>query len=266
MHLLLSTSSLRQASMLVGVMSVALFTSAAQGLPEPKVGITYSLETRQGGAYWQKISDTPSGLGDVEYVVDTFDSMDEDVTVLVDNPLFVTMEFTADAPGGNIVDGPVELTGTTFERVFEIDAAGLTLVTTMISTRLERIGTGTLSGSTITWDNVIAPYQEDVIGEADCTGFACVFAGPWPKDLDGIFDVTLPDFTLFTNSTFGDEFVSDNGTANDPSDDIDRPDPDATVKDTWYGVAVPEPRGGILMLAGLLGLLMLPRPRSSSAG
>ena len=62
----------------------------------------------------------------------------------------------------------------------------------------------------------------------------------------------------------GDVFVSDNGTPNDPpgnDDDINRPDPDATVKDTWEGVSLPEPSGEILLLSGVLGLLGLARLR-----
>jgi hypothetical protein len=220
------------------------------------------LETIDGGAYLQKISDTPSGLGDVDYVVDVVDSGDPAVTVFVDNPLLVTIEFTADSPGGNIVDGPVELADTHFERDFEIDASGLSLVRTVISTVLWRKGTGTLSGSTITWENVVAPYQESVIGESTCTGFGCAFVSdPFPRDLDGINDVPLPTFTVFTINTFGDAFASDNGTPNDPSDDIDRPDADATVKDTWEGVAIPEPSRDILLLAGALGLVGLSRLR-----
>ncbi len=90
--------------------------------------------------------------------------------------------------------------------------------------------------------------------------------GGWPEDL-GATDraVVLPDFTLFTNNVFGDEFASDNGTPNDPSDDIERPDradpdSDTEVRDTWYGV-VPEPSGEILLLAGVLGLAGLYRLR-----
>jgi len=260
---LLSTSSLRRARTLGIVLSVAIPTTQAEALPEPKVAITYSLETIDGGAYHQKISDTPAGLGDVDYVVDVANSGDPNVNVFVDNPLVVTIEFTADSPGGNIVDGPVELTDTHFEREFEIDSSGLSLVYTAISTMLSRKGTGTLFGSTITWENVVAPCQESVIGESTCTGFGCSFVtDPFPRDLDGTFDVPLPTFTVLTVNTFGDAFASDNGTPNDPSDDIDRPDADATVKDTWEGVAViPEPSREILLLAGALGLVGLGRLR-----
>jgi hypothetical protein len=227
------------------------------------VTITYSLETIDGGAYWQKISGTPGGLGDVNYVLDVADSRDPDVTVFVDNPLRVTIEFTADSPGGNIVDGPVELTDTHFEREFDIDSSGLTLIHTVISTVLSRKGTGTLSGATITWENAQAPYQESVVGASTCTGFGCAFVtDPFPRDLSGTFDVPLPTFSVFAISSFGDAFASDNGTPNDPSDDINRPDADATVKDTWHGVAVlPEPRREILLLAGALGLVGLNRLR-----
>ena len=262
---LLSTSSLRRACMLGIVLSVAILTTNAEALPEPKVTITYSLETIDGGAYRQQISGTPLGAGDVDYVVDVVDSGDPMVNVLVDNPLVVIIEFTADSPGGNIVDGPVELTDTHFEREFVIDSAGLSLVHTTISTMLSRKGTGTLSGSTITWDNVVGvnAYQESVIGESTCTGFGCGFVtDPFPRDLDGIDDVPLPTFTVFTNTSFGDAFASDNGTPGDPSDDIDRPDADATVKDTWQGVeVVPEPSREILLLAGVLGLAGLSRLR-----
>ena len=91
---LLSTNSLRRACMLGTVLSVAILTSSAEALPEPKVTITYSLETVDGGAYRQKISDTPSAIGDVDYVYDVVDSGDPDVDVLVDSPLLVTIEFT----------------------------------------------------------------------------------------------------------------------------------------------------------------------------
>jgi len=249
--------------MLGVVLSAAMFATNAHALPEPKVTVTYSLETNDGGAYRQKISDTLFGAGDADYVVDVVDSGDPSVTVFVDNPLLVTIEFTADSPGGNIVDGPVEITDTHFEREFEINS-GVTVVTTVLSTVLSRTGTGTLSGSTITWDNVVGvnAYQESVIGEGNCVGDLCGFVGTWPRDLSGINDVILPTFTVLTLSTFGDAFVSDNGTPGDPSDDIDRPDPDATVKDTWEGVeVVPEPSREILLLAGALGLVGLNRLR-----
>jgi hypothetical protein len=248
--------------MLSIALSVAMHATGAVALPEPKVTITYSLETADEGAYFQKISDTPSNLGDVDYVFDVLDSGDPDVNVFVASPLHVTIEFTADVPGGNIVDGPVELVDTHFEREFEINASGLTLVHTTISTMLARKGTGTLSGSTITWENLVAPYQESVIGESTCSGFGCLFVeDPFPRDLTGTFDVPLPTFTVLTDTIFGDSFASDNGTPGDPSDDIDRPDVDATVKDTWVGIEVPEPSREILLLAGALGLVGLARLR-----
>jgi len=244
------------------VLLVGTLSTPAQALPEPKVTVDYSLEVLDGGSYWQKISNTPGGLGDVDYVYDVADSGDPSVTVFVDSPLVVTLEFTADAPGGNIVDGPVELTDTHFEREFEIDSSGLTLIHTTISTVLSRKGTGTLSGSTITWENDIAPYQETVVGTSTCSGFGCAFVSdPFPRDLSGTFDVPLPAFTVFTVDSFGDAFSSDNGTPNDPSDDINRPDADATVKDTWNGVALPEPSEDLLLLAGIAGLVGLHRRR-----
>jgi hypothetical protein len=249
--------------MLVIVLSVAILTTNAEALPEPKVTITYSLEAADGGAYRQIIADTPANLGDVNFVVDAVDSGDPNVNVIVDNPLRVTIEFTADSPGGNIVDGPVELTDTHFEREFDIDS-GLVLANTVLSTVLSRVATGTLSGSTITWDNEVGvnAYQEDVIGEGNCTPESfCSLAGDWPRDLSGINEVPLPTFTVLTNSTFGDAFVSDNGTPSNRSDDIDRPDPDATVTDLWEGVKVPEPSREILLLAGALGLAGLSRLR-----
>jgi len=262
---LLSTNSLRLACMLGIVLSAVILATNAEALPEPKVLITYSLETVDGGAYWQDISGTPlGGVGDVYYVMDVVDSLDPDVDVLMDNPLVVAIEFTADSPGGNIVDGPVEFLGTHFERDFEIDAGGLTLVRTRISTRLSRRGTGNLSGSTITWDNEVGvnAYQEKVVGWSTCTGIGCGFVeDPFPRDLSGIFDVDLPTFSVFTNTTFGDAFASDNGTPTDPLDDIIRPDSDATVRDTWEGVEVPEPNREILLLAGALGLAGLSRLR-----
>jgi hypothetical protein len=262
---LLSTSSLRRACTLGIVLSVAILATNAEALPEPKVLITYSLEAVDGGAYWQDISGTPlGGVGDVHYVMDVVDSLDVDVDVLMDNPLVVAIEFTADSPGGNIVDGRVEFLGTHFEREFKIDAGGLTLVHTRISTRLRRRGTGSLSGSTITWDNEegVNAYQENVYGWATCTGFGCTFVtDPFPRDLSGTFEVPLPTFSLLTNTTFGDAFASDNGTPNDPLDDIVRPDPDATVRDTWEGVEVPEPSREILLFAGALGLVGLSRLR-----
>jgi hypothetical protein len=260
---LLLTSSLRRACTLGIVLSVAILATNAEALPEPKVTITYSLETADGGAYRQIIADTPLNLGNANYVVDVLDSGDPNVTVHVDNPLRVTLEFTADSPGGNIVDGPVEITDTHFEREFDIDS-GLTLANTVLSTVLSRVGTGTLSGSTITWDNVVGvnAYQEDVVGWGKCTPESfCNLAGTWPRDLSGINEVPLPTFTVLTNCTFGDAFVSDNGTPGDRSDDIDRPDPYATVTDLWEGVAVPEPNRETLLLAGALGLAGLSRLR-----
>lgn len=240
-------------------LSITLSATAALALPEPKLTVEYSLEVEDGGGYFQEISNTPSGLGDVDFVMDTMDSLDPNVTVLTDSPLIVVIEYTADAPGGNIVDGPVELVDTWFERRFQVDASGLTLVDTTISTMLERIATGTLTGSTIVWDNSPLPYQENVIGEATCTGIGCGFVSdPFPRDLDGIDDVPLPNFTLMNSGFFlGDSFASDNGTPGDNSDDIDRPDADATVKDTW----VPEPSGGILLATGVLGLAGIGRHR-----
>jgi hypothetical protein len=257
---LLSTNLLRRACVLGIILSVAMFATNAAALPEPKVTITYSLKTADGGAYWQDLSGTPFGLGDVNFVFDTVDSLDSMVNVTRADPLEVTIEYTADAPGGNIVDGPVELTQTDFGRDFVLTATG-TVVTTLIDTWLSQKGTGTLSGSaappaTITWDNV---YEETVVGSSNCVGSFCSSAGTWPKDL-GATDrpVVLPDFTVFTNTFFGDEFASDNGTTT-PLDDIPRPDPNATVNDTWYGV--PEPSGEILLFAGVLGLAGLCRLR-----
>jgi len=247
------------------VLSVAVLATNAAALPEPKVTITYSLKTADGGAYWQKISGTPFGLGDVEFVFDTDDSLDSKVNVTRADPLTVTIEYTADSPGGNIVDGPVELTQTDFGRDFVLTTS-FTVVTTFIDTVLSQKGTGILSGSTITWDNVEAPYKETVVGESDCEGDLCVWGAPpggWPRNLDAVDrPVDLPTFTVFTNTVFGDEFASDNGTLNDPSDDIPRPDPSATVRETWYGVEmVPEPSGEILLLAGVLALAGLHRLR-----
>jgi hypothetical protein len=264
-----SMNLLGRACMLSIALCVAMLATNAQALPEPKVAITYSLEVEDGGAYRQKISETPSDLGNVDYVVDVGGSGDPSVVVFTDTPLLVTMEFTLDGPGGDIIDGPVELTDVHFEREFELDASSLTLVHTTISTVLERKGTGTLSGSTITWDNLV-PYQELVLppfSMSTCTGIGCGFVtDPFPRDLSGIQDVILPTFTVFTNTVFADEFASDNGTPGDPSDDIDRPDPDATVKDTWVGVeVVPEPRSEILLLAGALGIVGLGRVRGGAS-
>ena len=275
-EILFSTSSLRRACTLGILLSVAILATNAEALPEPKVTITYSLKTADGGAYWQKISATPLGIGDVEYVYnpdpDTGGSGDPKVVVTRAHPLAVTIEYTADSPGGNIVDGPVELTQTEFGRDFLLTTS-FTVVTTLIDTSLWQIGTGTLSGSanppaTITWDNVVAPYEEVVVGSSNCVGDFCSVAGPWPKDLSTIDPetmlpvgraVVLPTFTVFADTIFGDAFASDDGTSGDPSDDINRPDPNATVKDTWEGV--PEPSGEILLLAGVLGLACLSRLR-----
>ena len=70
-------------------------------------------------------------------------------------------------------------------------------MTTVISTKLSQKGTGTLSGSTITWDNVVAPYQESVVGSSDCVGSFCGF-GYVAERPDGINDVPLPTFTVLT--------------------------------------------------------------------
>jgi len=255
--------------MLSIVLSVAILATNAEALPEPKVTITYSLETVDGGAYWQQISGTTGGFGDANYFLDVDEPNEpipnEKVTVIVDGPLLVTMEFTADAPGGNIVDGPVELTDTHFEREFEIDS-GVTLVNTVLSTVLSRVATGDLSGQIITWDNEVGEnmYEESVIGEGNCSYSGgidwCSFAGSWPRNLSGTFEVFLPLFT--TATTFRDEFVSDNNTpgtsAPDNSDDIiKQADTEAFVVDTW----VPEPSREILLLAGVLGLAGLSRLR-----
>jgi hypothetical protein len=247
--------------MLSIALPVAMLATSAMALPEPKVTITYSLETADGGGYFQKISDTPDGIGDVDFVFNKVDSGDPKVDVIVDSPLHVIIEFTADAPGGNIVDGPVELVHAYFEREWEISAP-LTLVNTDIDVWLARKGTGDLLGSTITWHNDV-PYQESASGEATCSGLGCLFASPpFPRDLSVTNnDVPLPTFTVLTDTIFGDSFASDNGTPGDPSDDIDRPDAQATVKDTWVGVEVPEPSREILLLAGVLGLVGLGRLR-----
>jgi hypothetical protein len=257
---LLSTSSLRRACMLSIVLAVAVLATNAAALDEPKVTITYSLKTADGGAYWQKLSGTPLGLGDVDFVFDTGDSLDPKVNVTRAHPLTVTIEYTADLDG-NIIDGPVELTQTDFGRDFVLTTTG-TEVTTVIDTELSQKGTGELVGSTISW--VGAPYTEDVVGWSDCEGDFCGLGAPeggWPRDLDAVDrPVDLPTFTVLTNNVFGDEFASDNGTPNDPSDDIPRPDPSAEVRETWYGM-VPEPSGEILLLAGVLGLAGLHRLR-----
>ena len=257
---LLSTNLLRRACVLGIVLFAPIIATNAEALPEAKVSITYSLEAVDGGAYRQEISGTLLGAGDAKYVFDTLDSGDPAVTIFLANPLTVTLEYTADSPGGNIVDGPVEITDTHFEREWEINS-DVTVVTTVLSTVLSRTGTGMLSGSTITWDNVVGvnTYQETVVGEGNCVGDLCGFVGTWPRDLDGINEVILPTFSVLTINTFGDAFVSDNGTPDDNSDDIDRPDPDATVKDTWEGV--PEPTRETLLLAGVLGLAALSRLR-----
>jgi hypothetical protein len=267
MKALLSTSLLRRASMLGVLLIAAIFATSAQALDEPKVTITYSLEVGDGGAYWQELTDT--GFDDVYYVMDIGDPQNGDVTVTVDSPLLVVMEFTADL-GGNIIDGPVELIDSHFEREFEIDSGGLLQVTTQISTFLSRAATGDLAGTTITWDNVVGvnAYQEAVTGASNCvSGFGlCGLAGPWPKDL-GIGspnEVPLPTFSVFTNSVFADGFASDGGTVGTPADDIVRPDPAATVRDTWHGaeisrvVAFPVPAiSEIYLLVGTLGLVGL---------
>jgi hypothetical protein len=262
---LLSASSFRRACTLGILLSVAIFTTNAQALDEPKVTITYSLEGADGGVYHQIIAETPLNAGDADYVVYSVDPVDPSVTVWVDNPLVVTLEFRATSPGGNITDGPVEITHTHFEREFDIDS-GFVLVNTVLSTVLSRTATGNLLGSTITWDNVegVNAYQETVVGEANCTpaGFFCDLGGSWPRDLSGVNEVILPTFTVLTDSVFGDGFVSDNGTPGDRTDDIDRPAPDATVTDTWVGVElVPEPSREILLLSGALGIAGLGRLR-----
>jgi len=262
-----STSSLRRACTLGIVLSVAILTTNAEALAQSKVTVIYSLETLDGGAYSQKISDTPlSGAGDVDYVYDVVNSGDANVNVLVASPLLVTILFTADSPGGNIIDGRVELADTEFEREFTLDPSGVAFVHTTISTDLSRRAIGTLSGSTITWENgepgKAPPYQESVVGDSTCSGFGCAFVtDPFPRDLTAINDVPLPTFTLFTDTTFRDAFASDDGTPGDSLDDIVRFDIDATVRDTWEGVSLPEPSREILLLAGALGLVGLGRLR-----
>jgi hypothetical protein len=282
---LLSTSSLRRACMLGIVLFLAIPITNAEALPDPKVAITYSLKTADClitpdpphcGAYWQNI-DAPIDAGDVEFVFDTSNSTEPKVDVTRATPLTVTIEYTTDMDGV-IIDGPVALIQTDFGRDFIIttEAFGLTaVVTTEIDTVLSQIGTGMLSGSTITWDNLVAPYKETVgpMSFSNCVGDLCGLAAPtggWPQDLSTVdeFDnqvgraVVLPEFTVFTDTVFADAFASDNGTPDDPLDDIDRPDDQATVTDTWYGVeVVPEPSGEILLLAGVFGLAGLHRLR-----
>ena len=77
---------------------VTVLPSNTEALDEPKLSVTYSLEAADGGAYFQQISGTPLAIGDVDYVFDAVDSGDPNVDVLVDSPLYVTLEFTADAP------------------------------------------------------------------------------------------------------------------------------------------------------------------------
>jgi len=258
---LLSTRSLRRACTLGIVLSVAILTTNAEALAAEKVTIIYSLEVLDGGSYRQEISDTLFGAGDADFIFYQANSGDGAVTVFVDNPLLVTIVFTADSPGGNIIDGLVVLADTHFEREFEIDSGPV--VTNILSTHLSRRATGMLSGSEIIWDNVegVNAYQELVNGLSDCEGDLCGFVGPWPRFyIDDLNEVPLPKFTLDTNTSFAYSFASDNGTG-DNSDDINRPDPDATVKDTWNGVAVPEPSREILLLAGALGLVGLSRLR-----
>jgi hypothetical protein len=255
---------------------VAIMTTRAEALPEPKVAITYSLRVQDGGSYRQQISETLLTLGDADFLcvvgedppVQPGPDGDDNVVVFVDDSLLVTLEFTTDAMTGDIIDGPVEITDTHFEREFEIDSGGFALVNTTLTTNLSRVGTGTLSGTTITWDNVpnVNVYQELVVGTALCTGSFCPFV---EMDLGGTNDVPLPDFTVGTISVFADTFVSDNGTPsiekgdNLNSDDILRQDDDdAVVWDTWTGVEfVPEPSRDVLLLAGVLGLAGLTRLR-----
>jgi hypothetical protein len=289
---LLSKNALRRACTLSMAFCVAMLATRAMALPEPKVAIQYSLEATDGGAYYQLITETPSGYGDADFVFDVADSGDSKVDVLVAGPLLVIIEFTTDE-NGDITDGPVELIHTEFEREWVITSS-LTVVHTTLSTVLARKGTGTLSGSTITWENgepgEAPPYQEYVEGLATCSdelgGFFCGFASaPWPQDQSGTFDVPLPKFTVLTDTVFGDSFISNNGTPGDGTkgtpgdraDDIDRPDPnappppdppDAIVKDTWVGIEVPEPSSEILLVAGVLvlgGLRRLREGRGAAA-
>jgi len=258
------------------VLFLAIPTTRAEALGDPKVAITYSLKTAdclappdddRCGAYWQNI-DAPISAGDVEFVFEIGQIAEPKVNVTRATPLTVTIEYTTDMDGV-IIDGPVELTQTDFGRDFIITTEFFeaeAVVTTLIDTELSQIGTGTLSGSTITWDNLVAPYKETVSGSSDCVGDLCAAAMPtggWPQDLGATNRaVVLPEFTVFTNAVFADEFASDNGTEFNRLDDIDRPDDQATVTDSWYGVeVVPEPSGEILLLSGVLGLAGLHRLR-----
>jgi hypothetical protein len=245
-------------------------TTRAEALPEPKVAITYSLRVPDGGSYRQQISETLLGLGDVDFLCAVSEEDppeqpgpdgDDNVVVVEDDPLLVTLEFTTDEITGDIIDGLVEITDTHFEREFDI-SSGFTDVNTVLKTLLSRVGTGMLSGTTITWDNVegVNAYQELVVGTALCVGTFCPFS---EMDLGGTNEVPLPDFTVGTISIFADTFVSDNGTPSDITDDILRQDDDdALVYDTWTGVEfVPEPSRDVLLLAGVLGLAGLTRLR-----
>jgi hypothetical protein len=246
---------------------LAMLATSAMALAQSEVSILYSLETADGGGYHQNVSGTLFGLGNVDFVFDVASPNDPKVTVLGASPLEVIIKFTADSEG-NILDGPVELVHAYFDREWEvIDGFNITTVHNDILVWLSRKGTGILSGSTITWDNTVAPYQESAIGGATCTRGSCGFSY---RDLSVTNnDVILPDFTLV-----GDSFISDNGTPGDGTpgtkapggdrdDDIDRTlDPDeAVVIDTWIGYEVPEPSREILLLAGALALVGLGRLR-----
>ncbi len=246
--------------------SVLLLASGAQALEPPKVVVTYSMDCEDGGKLVQTITDTPLGLGNQAFRICVGDDGSDDANVLT-NDHVVEIEYTADPNTQAIVDGPVEMITTDFAhsfQVFAINGASTTLSDLVVS--LHRESAGTLAGTLITWDQGANAYQSMTTGQTDCAGNAviCSLAAPpggWPRVEDGLpKDRPIPLTTVTNGTNRAEEFLADNLTPGDVTDDIlTNMDSQATVYNTWHGVEtsrvfVPEP-GEIALLAAGFGAL-----------
>lgn len=260
---------------------ILFLPAAASALPEPKVTITYSAVVADGGEYWFELTATPLATFDHRARLcagcDMYTGTVDDLVVNApDDELHFVIEYTSDAMG-NILDGPVELVDAYFYQNYAVEGSnilGSAVIGTDLAIGLAENGTGSLSGSTITWDT--DSYWAYTLGEVDCTGGLCALAGPWPvvadpdaipsndPDDDNPTPVDLPTFTVFSNVDEADFVVSDNGTPGDFTDDLVAVDPggSGTAYNTWYGQEVdrvPEPGSLVLLGSGVLGLMVISR-------
>ena len=260
--------------------SILLLPAAASAQPNYYMYITYSAAVADGGAYWFELTGTPLATFDHRGRVcagcEMWTGPVNYVTVYApDDQLYFEIRYTSDS-AGNILDGPVELEDSYFYQKYDVSGTngfGTGIINTDLVVGLAQKGTGTLSGSTITWDT--DSYWIYSLGQVDCTpGFPdlCVYAGPWPVVADPDADpnddnpqaLNLPTFTVSSNVDQADYVASDNGTPGDTTDDIVAVDPGGagTAYNTWYGQEidrVPEPASAILLGSGILGLMALSR-------